>query len=163
MGRDKASLEVDGVPMAVRVSRALNDAGATDVFCVGGEPVADLRLVRDDNPGEGPLSGLITALHHAEHDLVVVLSCDLVEPSAAAITKLVSESGGAAATIPVVDGRQQWLHGAWSRAACLGPLVAAFDAGERAIHRAATALEIRLVEASGSGFLDADAPEDLSR
>ena len=36
MGRDKASLEIDGRPMAARVADALLEAGAAEVFCVGG-------------------------------------------------------------------------------------------------------------------------------
>jgi hypothetical protein len=41
-------------------------------------------------------------------------------------------------------------------------LRAAFDHGERSIHGAAAGLDVRLVEDSGPGFADADAPEDLS-
>ena len=37
MGRDKATLEIDGVAMATRVAGALTDAGAAEVFCVGGD------------------------------------------------------------------------------------------------------------------------------
>ncbi len=142
MGRDKASLEIDGRPMAARVADALLEAGGAEVFCVGGvsgDPA--LRVVPDDRAGEGPLNGLITALQAANRDLVVVLACDLLEPSAAAIRRVVEAASGTSAaeapvTVPVVAGRPQWLHGAWRRDACLGPLLAAFDGGERSIHRA---------------------------
>ena len=66
------------------------------------------------------------------------------------------------ATVPVVGRRAQWLHGAWWRAACLAPLRAAFDEGERSIHGAADRLEVRFMEDLGPGLADADAPEDLS-
>ena len=44
---------------------------------------------------------------------------------------------------------------------CLAPLRAAFDDGERSIHGAAAALDVRFVDEPGPGFADADAPEDL--
>jgi molybdopterin-guanine dinucleotide biosynthesis protein A len=162
MGRDKATLEIDGRPMAVRVADALVEAGAAEVFCVGGasgDPA--LRVVPDDRAAEGPLTGLITALQAASQDLVVVVPCDLLEPSADAIRRLVNAASGASATVPVVAGRPQWLHGAWRREACLGPLTTAFDRGERSIHRAIAALEVRFVDDAGPGFDDADTPEDL--
>ncbi len=169
MGRDKALLEVDGQAMALRVSDALRRAGVAEVFCVGGDAALTslgLRLVADDHPGEGPLGGLVTALMNAAHDLVVVLACDLIDPSIAAVERLVDSAQDraqpAAATVPVVGRRAQWLHGAWWRALCLVPLRAAFDDGERSIHGAADRLEVRFMEDLGPGLADADAPEDLS-
>ena len=66
MGEPKALVEVDGVPMALRVAAALRAAGASDVVLVGGDPawsaVLGLKQVPDRWPGEGPLGGLATAL-----------------------------------------------------------------------------------------------------
>ena len=66
MGAPKARVEVDGVPMALRVAAALRAAGASEVVLVGGDPawsaVLGLRQVPDRWPGEGPLGGLATAL-----------------------------------------------------------------------------------------------------
>jgi molybdopterin-guanine dinucleotide biosynthesis protein A len=167
MGRDKALLEVDGQPMAVRVADALAGAGASEVFCVGGDPELrshGLRLVGDEHPGEGPLDGLVAALSNAAHDLVVVLACDLLAPSVAAVGRLVDSAADRpdpAAIVPVVGDRPQWLHGAWRRDECLTSLVAAFDTGERSIHRAVAALDVAFVVDDGPGFADADVPGDL--
>jgi len=162
MGRDKALLAVDGRPMALRVADALTDAGAAEVFLVGGDvDLRGLRLVPDTHTGEGPLDGLVTALRAAEHNMVVVLACDLLEPSSIAIRRLVDGATGATATIPVVAGKPQWLHSAWRRDACLATLEDAFDDGERSIHGAVARLDVRFVQDFGPGFADADAPEDL--
>ena len=40
MGQDKATLPVDGVPMAARVAGALRRAGAEPVLAVGGDQTA---------------------------------------------------------------------------------------------------------------------------
>lgn len=164
MGRDKATLPIDGVPMAARVAAALTRAGATDVWCVG-SGMADIdrrrRTIADDHPGQGPLGGLLTALRHAADDLVVVLACDLLEPSSDAIADLVAAAPGHAATVPMVDGSKQWLHAAWSRSRCIEALTASFEQGERSVWRAAAGLDVHVVEASGPGFADADVPADL--
>ena len=61
MGRDKATLPVDGVPMAARVADALRRAGAEPVLAVGGDQAAlealGLTWVADRHPGEGPSGG----------------------------------------------------------------------------------------------------------
>jgi molybdopterin-guanine dinucleotide biosynthesis protein A len=163
MGHDKATLEIDGEAMAARVANSLRAAGAAEVFCVGGDVAAlGLASVPDEHPGAGPLGALVTALEAASHDLVVVLACDLLEPSADLIARLVATvAPGQDATIPVVDDRAQWLHGAWSRDRALDPLRRAFAAGERAIHRAAEGIDVRFVTESGPGFADADSPGDI--
>src|SRR5688572_7864759 len=66
MGTDKALVEIDGTPMAVRVARALTAAGARRVIAVGGDAralaSAGLEVVPDLEPGAGPLGGVVTAL-----------------------------------------------------------------------------------------------------
>ncbi|MGH9084822.1 MAG: NTP transferase domain-containing protein, partial [Acidimicrobiales bacterium] len=44
MGRDKATLEVGGVAMAVRVADALRAAGADEVRAIGGDAAGLARL-----------------------------------------------------------------------------------------------------------------------
>src|SRR3954462_6906248 len=81
MGRDKATLLIDGTTMAERVASALVEAGAASVVCVG-PAVGALRSVREDEPGSGPLGAIVAALRWADPRPVVVAPCDLVDPSA---------------------------------------------------------------------------------
>ena len=66
MGRDKATLVLDGRPLAVRVADELAAAGALRVEAVGGDAEALVRaglVHRPDRwPGEGPLGGIVTSL-----------------------------------------------------------------------------------------------------
>jgi molybdopterin-guanine dinucleotide biosynthesis protein A len=61
MGRDKALLPLDGLPLAVRVAQALGEAGAAEVVAVGGDRDGlaswDLPAVPDRWPGEGRAGG----------------------------------------------------------------------------------------------------------
>lgn len=166
MGRDKAFIEVDGVPLVRRAADALAQAGAADVRVTGGDPerLRALGLLHDPDPVPfaGPLAALITAIEGAAHDPVVVLACDLPRVSAAAVVATLDALGPADAAVPTDGERLQWLHGAWRRR-CLSVLQEAFDAGERAIRRAVADLELRTVRGlDPTGLADADRPVDLA-
>ena len=165
MGTDKALIEIDGRPMAVIAAEALGEAGAAEVFFVGGDAPAlealSLRVVADHYPGAGPLGGVITALRSAAHDTVAVLSCDLLEPSGVGIAAMVGALGTGHVAVPVVDGISQWHHTAWRRTA-LPHLEATFASGERSPKRAVAGLEVvQILDGNPCWYADADTPEDL--
>jgi molybdopterin-guanine dinucleotide biosynthesis protein A len=162
MGRDK-------VPMFARVALdALRSAGATSVFAVGGGEGLEVPVVPDLYPGEGPLGGVITALSSATAepiagpaaDVVVVLACDLPAVTPDVVLALVSALRGDVAMARVDDCRQP-LIAAWRRTA-LPTLIAAFDGGERAVHRAVEGLHVVDVDvADAAATVDVDTPADL--
>lgn len=165
MGIDKAFIHVSGFTLLDRAVRALRVGGAEPVVVVGGDrprvEAAGHEFIPDDHPGEGPLGGIITALRSLDCDLVIVLACDLLDPSPIAVSALVDVIGSADVAVPVVNGRAQWLHAGWRRAS-LRPLVAAFDAGERAPRQAVEELQvIEVVDAAPRWFVDADTPDEL--
>jgi molybdopterin-guanine dinucleotide biosynthesis protein A len=171
MGRDKALIEIGGVPLAVRVAAALRDAGATDVRAVGGDADAlsqlGLHVVADRWPGEGPLGGILTALSALQSArIVLVAACDLVDPTPATIAATVralDAQPGAAVAAPILEDRRRWDQAAW-RATALAPLTDQFNAGERAIHRAVGAAGLTLADVGDiapSSLRDADTPADL--
>lgn len=169
MGRDKATLEVDGQAMAVRVAGALRAAGADEVVAIGGDAEAlralGLTVVADDEPGEGPFPATLTALRHAATDVVVVVSCDLLAPNPAALSAIVGRLRAApaevVAAVPVIDGHHQWTHVAWRRGA-QRPLETARRAGVGSLRRACADLPIVVVtDLVAADVADADDPRDL--
>jgi molybdopterin-guanine dinucleotide biosynthesis protein A len=175
MGRDKALLEVDGVPMVVRVAQAADAAGASGIATVGGDGdgiaaafgAIDVDVVADDTPGEGPLGGILTALSRLDTDLVLILGCDLVTPSPAAMAATVAalaDQVDAVVAVPWVGDRAQWMHSAWRKPSALAPLAAAFGAGERAVHAAVAVAGLAVFRVEGlaaRALADADTPADL--
>ncbi len=170
MGEDKALLVVDGVPMALRVADALHRAGAVDVFAVGGDAgslgALGLTVVADDRPGEGPFPATLTALRHARQQVVAVLSCDLLRPSAGAIRRLRDALRASGPTVvgavPVADGHRQWTHAVWRREA-LGPLEDAYAGGARSLRRGAGRLPLcEVTDIEPGSLADADTRADLS-
>ena len=145
MGADKATFEVDGVSMANRVANAAREAGAAQVLIIGGTQAKAKSLVgdwkKDSFPGEGPLGGVITALKHADHDSVVVLSCDMPFITSAVIQSLVRGLEDAQATVGRTD-RLNWLCAAWSKTECFATLQTVWKRNERAVHRAAVLLDV---------------------
>jgi molybdopterin-guanine dinucleotide biosynthesis protein A len=182
MGRDKALLVVDGRPMVRRVVDAAHAAGAETVLVVGGDGPAlsaalsdsAAVLVPDEHPREGPLGGLLTALAHLDQKVVLVVSCDLVDPSSAAmaatVAALVGAVGGDVAeadvAAPELDGRAQWMHAAWRSSAARAALGERFAAGERSVRRAVVQSGLRVAKLPGvgpAGLVDVDTPADLRR
>ncbi|MBI00779.1 MAG: hypothetical protein CL467_09355 [Acidimicrobiaceae bacterium] len=170
MGQDKALLLLEGRPMASIAADALWEAGASDVVAVGGHQAElgarGLRWIPDDEPGQGPLGGLISALRELRTmPVVVVLACDL--PAASpdninAVTEIAfGLAGSPAAVVPVAAGQRQWLHAGWT-AEARPILEAAWSSGERAPHRAGAGLNLVEVEVPDpKGLDDADWPNDL--
>jgi molybdopterin-guanine dinucleotide biosynthesis protein A len=94
MGRDKALLELDGVPLVVRTARLVESvAGVPTVI---GNPEAyrslGLRAIGDDWPGAGPLGGIATALRASSAPWNLVVACDLPYLTRAWLDYLVSRA-----------------------------------------------------------------------
>ncbi len=137
MGADKALIELDGVPMAERVARVLEDAGCDPVVFVGGDPaLADLgrRQVPDRWPGEGPVGGVITALEALETArTVVVTACDLPDLDVGTVRTVIGTERDRVAVRVADSGRLEPALACWPtglRAA----IERQFELGTRALH-----------------------------
>lgn len=164
MGSDKATFEVDGVPMANRVAEAAREAGADEILMVGGTSSRAKTLAgtwkKDSYPGEGPLGGVITALKTSSNDAVVVLSCDMPFITPAVISSLVRGLDDAQASVGRTD-RLNWLCAAWSREECLSTLQSVWKRSERAVHRAAVLLDVAEVPVPAVAVRNINTPSDL--
>jgi molybdopterin-guanine dinucleotide biosynthesis protein A len=166
MGRDKALLTVEGVPMATHVARAMLEAGAREVCAVGGDAttlgVLGLRIVPDRDPHQGPLAGIIAALGVASEEIVVVTACDMPWIRKRHVTGLIEGLGSFDAAMSAAAGQPQPLHTAWKRAA-LQRLEASFLSGERSPLRAIRGLDYSVVDfGAGSWSIDLDTPGDVA-
>ena len=164
MGSDKATFEVDGVPMAARVAEAARLAGAEEILLVGGTQARAKKLPgvwkKDAFPGQGPLGGVITALKSASHDSVVVLSCDMPFITDAVVISLVRGLSDAQASVGRTD-RLNWLCAAWSKSECLPTLQSVWKREERAVHRAAVLLDVAEVPVPAMAVRNINQPSDL--
>jgi molybdopterin-guanine dinucleotide biosynthesis protein A len=141
MGRDKALLPFRGASMAQWIAAEVAQA-AGSAFLVGqperysglGYPV-----IADAFPGEGPLSGILTALRHTNVRWNLVVACDMPCLTRDFLEDLLqaAEANGST-TIPVgPSGRMEPLCAVW-RDDALAAVETAFEQG---IRKLATALD----------------------
>lgn len=121
MGRDKAHLEVGGVPCAERVARALAEV-CGDVWLVGGD-APDAAPGRRATDPEGPrcaLRGVVAALAASQAEYVLVCATDqpLVTPE---FLRAVAGAAPADAVVPRDPSGAHPLCARYRRATVLGP------------------------------------------
>jgi molybdenum cofactor guanylyltransferase len=168
MGRDKATLPIAGVPMAVRIARALAPALAPVVAIGRPQPelaAGGLQVIADQHPGEGPLGGILTAFAWSPAPLVVIVACDLVDvdaPTASALlSALEADPALAVATAAREPGDAQPLCAAWRIEQAAPALTSAFAAGERAIRRAWIDLARTAVPVEPGRVRNVNSPTDV--
>jgi|TARA_R110002110_G_scaffold184877_3_gene391786 molybdopterin-guanine dinucleotide biosynthesis protein A len=169
MGRTKALIDVDGQPMATHVAHALATAGCRDVVLVGGNPAElaslELPVIADRYPGEGPVGGVLTALHHhllhrssATH--VVVAACDLPGLSANAVERMLDAATMAADVVVAMTDRVEPVLAVWNLQT-IAPLEAAFETGIRALHEVFALFRVATVAIDPGEMRNINHPEDL--
>ena len=173
MGQDKALLTINGVELTSIGANALHGAGAREVLTVGGDLAAlssldgVTRSVPDDDPGEGPLAGILTAMRYSIDDVVVVLACDTPGITSDAPITLVAallSDPEASVAFAQVDGRVQPLTAAWRKSRAWDLVSKAYADGERAPRFAFANLRTITVDGVvASAVDDIDRPSDLRR
>ena len=168
MGTDKATLPIDGVPMAELVARALERGGCHDVVLVGGAARLDARTtVADLHPGEGPLGGVLTALRRAvaaspPATHVAIAPCDVPHLTADVVAALVAAAGEHDDVDVVLahGDRPQPAVAVWSTGA-LDHLTEMFENGIRSLLDAQDALRTRLVRIEPDRLLNVNRPDEV--
>ena len=161
MGRDKATIRLDGETLLERAARHLTEAGATRIVVATGTPgrlgaLAWPEVGDGAHTGQGPLAGLAAALSVLEHDhdVALVLAVDLpfAEPRLLGWLAHELRVTGVPGLIPLdaVELRPQPLHAAY-RPAAIAPRLR--DALERTDDR-------RLLRAlAAAGAVQVQAPD----
>ncbi len=88
MGRDKASLELDGESLALRAARRLAEVCAAVVIAGGGHASVPGFPAVEDGPGRGPAAGILGAARAWPGRPLLVLACDLPRVPAALLAEL---------------------------------------------------------------------------
>jgi molybdopterin-guanine dinucleotide biosynthesis protein A len=167
LGRDKALVELAGLTLVERAANALRRSGAGPLAVIGGDEqrLASLGLsvIRDGWPGRGPLGGILTAFAWSPLPVIAVLACDLpfVGPSVVEALAEALDRTGADAAVAHTTGREP-LCALWRIERCEAAMLAAFTAGERAVHRAAAQLVLCEVPVDRSLLLNVNTEDELA-
>jgi len=171
MGRNKALLEVDGIPIITRIYRTLASL-FHEVIVVTNSPLdydfLPCRKVPDIYPGCGSIAGLHSALAHSSTTHSFVTACDLPFLDPAIIRYLCDiRAEGYDAVVPLSEGGQEPLHALYL-SACKDVFENAIQNGERKILnvlgginiRQVTCDELKSVGGQTKPFLNVNTPEE---
>lgn len=158
MGQDKATVLLDGEPLAARMLRVLIAGGCASATLVGNLAALDELgpVLREPEGPYHPLRGVAAALAACASPLLLIAPCDLVSLQPEHIAALLAVGGPCVAR---ADGRVHPLL------AVIATDQAARAAGLADIGASARALTADLVpvDLPPGALLDANRPEDLPR
>ena len=159
MGRPKAWLDFDGLPLLARVVERVRPAVDEIVLVAAPGQVlppigGDATVVRDTHPGEGPLPALALGLATIAAPWALAVGCDGPLLRSAVIAHLAGlRADDCDAIVPVWNDRPQPLVALYRRA--LRPTLDAMVAGgERRLRAIARLPRVRRVEAEALRALD---------
>jgi len=176
-GRPKGLERVHGERIIDRVAVALR-AVTDELLLIANAPGAEewlpgVRTRGDVRPGEGALGGLHAALSHAGGDILLVAWDMPFVPRELLAALRARGEGKADVVVPESDGSRRGVEPlcAWYTQACLAPISAALDAGDRrvvAFHDAVRTLRLPLATVATFGdpavmFSNVNTPEELER
>jgi molybdopterin-guanine dinucleotide biosynthesis protein A len=135
MGKDKALVEFAGQPLVVRALGILRQAGLVASIAGARSELAECAPVVDDlgpNAGQGPLSGICSALAacSAGHAVFLPVDLPLLPPSLIVYLLLHARVSGSLVTVPTVNGFAQTFPAVVDRAA-LAVLQGRLTGGDR--------------------------------
>ncbi len=172
MGRDKAFLKVEGVPIFERVLAVFRE-NFQRIVLVGDREERfagyDLPVLADIYPGSS-LGGLYTGLHHAETEYVFVSSCDLPFPNHEVLRYLCSLKEGFDAVVPRTADGYEPLFALYAKN-CLGPIRTLLESGDCCAYAYYPKVRVRYVDyeelseldRSGRAFRNVNTPEEYAR
>lgn len=170
MGRDKAFIEINGVPLWQRQLRILQELAPAEIF-IAGPPRPEWEnvgcvIVPDAQEECGPLGGIVAALRLSRSDLLLALAVDLPHMSANYLRVLVGRSADREGVIPWHD-RYEPLAALYPKRA-LGLAEQLLASGEYSLQsfadacvREELALKQSISATDAALFLNMNTPADL--
>jgi molybdenum cofactor guanylyltransferase len=161
MGRDKATLVLDGRTLAARAADVLSAVAAPCVEV--GLGVSGLTSVREEPPGSGPLAALAAGVAVVGSSApALVVACDLPRLDAA-LLRWLRDHPYPGSVVPVWQDQPQPLCARWSCVAleAVGALVAG---GARSMRSLVSSSDVTLVsppDSLAALLQDVDTPEQL--
>jgi molybdenum cofactor guanylyltransferase len=170
MGRDKATLEWQGVPLWAFQFEKLR-ALTPNIFVSTRSAVpwrpADAKLVIDESPSRGPLSGLTASLAIMETDCLLVLAVDMPFITLSHLKKVCDGAKPGVGAVPVVNRKVEPLAAVYPK--CAGSIFAkALNGTDHSLQRLVRRLtglglvrEIPIAGAAGRFYRSINYPADL--
>ncbi len=118
MGRDKAFLELDGVPIIKRHLNLLKDI-FSNIIIAANDPekyrFEDVKVAGDLVLDYGPLAGIYSGLMASDTFYNFIVACDMPFLNERLIRYLITRAGSWDVVVPKVDGKYHPLFGVYSK------------------------------------------------
>lgn len=179
MGRDKAFLELGGRPMLTRVVGELSRLGLPLLVAAGKEGrdlphlPADVTLVHDQSPHEGPMAGAIALMEALppDCDRIFLCACDLPFMKAELVATLDALLDATHDMLVPIAHSQPQVLAAFYRKTLLSEILRRFQAGDRKLRRLYDDFptrfldeeELRRIDPLLISFHNLNRPEDLEQ
>jgi molybdopterin-guanine dinucleotide biosynthesis protein A len=173
MGRTKALIRVDGVPMAQHVADTLRVAGCGEVVAYGGDPdelsALTVPVLAEAHPGQGPVGAVVGVLerfgeHTGARPWVFVVACDLPRLHVAVLHSMIAaaRSHPEADVVVAQTSAIEPTCALWNVASA-ARVRTMFDGGERALHAVIERVDAVRVAVDPGALRNINTPDDLRR
>jgi molybdopterin-guanine dinucleotide biosynthesis protein A len=156
MGKNKAFIEVEGIPLIFRVHTLLSQI-FSEIIVVANErePFAalDAKIYGDLIPNRGALGGLYTGLFHSEFPHAFVVGCDMPYLKRALIQWMIERIEDYDVVVPRTRDGLEPLHAIYSKN-CLKSIRAVLDQGKLRILDFYPLIRVRIVDETEFSSLD---------
>lgn len=103
MGSDKSMLPINGMPAIKHLIKCLQphfDHVIISSSNISRHSFQGVLVVKDSQPGKGPLMGIFSALRASRNDVNFVIACDIPEVDIDFVRRMVAESHDVEAVVP---------------------------------------------------------------
>ena len=172
MGRDKALIEFQGRPLIVHVIDTLREL-TNEIMVVANRSESHgawgARIVPDYDPPCGPLGGIAAGLRAAQHDLAIVVACDMPFLNVQLLRYLLDAAADYDAVVPQTGADFEPLHAVYRRT-CYLPIVQRLANGQRRVIsffedvrlRTVPEAEWRAIDPTGRSVSNLNTPGDVA-
>lgn len=174
LGHDKAAGEFGGVSLLERTAGVMSTV--CDEVIIAGRwrasrdwPAIAGTWVPDPDGAAGPLAGLRSGLAAARNDGCLAVACDMPFLSGPLLGYLLGLLGESDAVVPVIHGRAQPLHAAYSTSS-LPTIDSLLRLGARSLHDLLSRLRVTYIgeqqcaefDPAGLSTFNVNSPEDMA-
>jgi molybdopterin-guanine dinucleotide biosynthesis protein A len=171
-GKNKALVEIDGVPLIKRVMRVMEPIFFPSVVLITNTPKTyaflNVPMFEDRIKGLGPLGGILTGLKVISENAGFFVACDMPFLNSGLIRYLASVRHGFDVVVPTFSGKFEALHALYTKS-CLKEIEKLIDDGIyqtiqlfQSVHvRFVAENEIRRFDPELSSFSNINKPEEL--
>ena len=172
MGKNKAFIEIDGVPIIQRI-HTLFKTLFPEIMIITNEVELfghfEAKVYRDLIPDQGALGGLYTGIYYSSFPYAFCVACDMPFLKGSVIRYLIEKVNDNDVVVPRTEGGLEPLHAIYSKN-CLGPIRKIMEHKDFKVLDFYSMVKVNIVEESefrsldpsGESFLNVNTPEELT-